>query len=83
MNNDIFTKLSKLAKIMSILGVCTLGINPAFGVMGITVGLVFKYKGVQLENDNVKRLKTAFVLGIISLAMFVIDIIVAVLYVNR
>lgn len=40
MNNDIFTKLSRLAEIMSIIGVCTLGINPAFGVMGITVGQI-------------------------------------------
>lgn len=83
MSNDIFTKLSKLAKIMSILGVCTLGINPAFGVMGITVGIVFKYKGVQLDTDNLKRLKTALILGIISLVMFVVDIIIAVQYVNR
>ena len=83
MNNDIFTKLSKFAKIMSILGVCTLGINPAFGVMGITVGLVFKYKGVQLEADNTKRLKTALILGIISLVLFVIDIIIAVQFINK
>ncbi|MDE5964669.1 MAG: hypothetical protein K2G65_04620, partial [Eubacterium sp.] len=81
MNNDIFTKLSRLAKIMSIIGVCTLGINPAFGVMGITVGLVFKYKGAELDDENKKRLRTAFILGIISLAMFVIDIIIAVQYV--
>lgn len=83
MNNDIFTKLSKLAKIMSILGVCTLGINPAFGVMGITVGIVFKYKGVELNDDNKKRIKTARILGIISLALFIVDIVLAVLYVNR
>lgn len=83
MNNDIFTKLSRLAKIMSIIGVCTLGINPAFGVMGITVGLVFKYKGAELDDENKKRLRTAFILGIISLAMFVIDIIIAVQYVKK
>lgn len=83
MNNDIFTKLSKLAKIMSIIGVCTLGINPAFGVMGITVGLVFKYKGAELDDENKKRLRTARILGIISLVMFAVDIIIAVQYVNR
>ena len=83
MNNDIFTKFSKFAKIMSILGVCTLGVNPAFAVMGITVGIVFKYKGAELDDDNKKRLKTALILGIISLAMFVIDIVIAVFYVNR
>lgn len=83
MNNDIFTKLSRLAKIMSIIGVCTLGINPAFGVMGITVGLVFKYKGAELDDENKKRLKTARILGIISLVMFAVDIIIAVQYVNR
>ncbi|MDE6863429.1 MAG: hypothetical protein K2J41_03485 [Eubacterium sp.] len=83
MNNDIFTKLSRLAKIMSIIGVCTLGINPAFGVMGITVGLVFKYKGAELDDENKKRLTTARILGIISLVMFAVDIIIAVQYVNR
>lgn len=83
MNSDIFTKLSKLAKIMSILGVCTLGINPAFGVMGITVGIVFKYKGAVLDDDNKKRLKTAFILGVISLVMFIVDIVIAVHYVIK
>ena len=83
MNNDFFTKLSSLAEIMSIIGVCTLGINPAFGVMGITVGLVFKYKGAELDDKNKKRLRTARILGIISLVMFAVDIIIAVQYVNR
>lgn len=76
MSNDIFTKLSKFALVMSIVGLCTIGICPAFGVMGITVGLVFKYKGVKLEENNAKKIKIATILGIISLVLFVVDIIV-------
>ena len=51
--------------------------------MGITVGLVFKYKGAELDDKNKKRLRTARILGIISLVMFAVDIIIAVQYVNR
>lgn len=83
MSNDIFTRLSKFAKVMSILGVCTLGLVPAFGVMGITVGVVFKYKGVEPDADNAKRLKTALILGVVSLVLFVIDIIIATKFVNK
>lgn len=77
MNNDIFTKFSRLALVSSILGVCTLGICPAFGVIGITIGLVFRYKGVRLEKDNAKKIKIAAILGILSIVMFIADVIIA------
>lgn len=76
MNNDIFTRLSKLAFVSSIVGVCTLGICPAFGVIGISIGMVFKYKGVKLEKKNAKKIKIAAVLGVLSILMFVCDVII-------
>lgn len=74
MNNEIITRLSKFAFVMSIIGICTLGICPAFAVMGITVGIVMKSKGVSLDKDNAKKIKTAYILGGISLALFAADI---------
>lgn len=80
MNNDIVLRLSKFAMIMSIVGVCTLGICPAFAIMGIVVGLVFKNKGVQLNDVCRRKIKTANILGIISLALFVLDIVLAYIF---
>jgi len=75
MNNEIIVKLSSFAKTMSIIGVCTLGICPAFAMMGIVVGFVFKIKGVALEGKCVKNIKTANIFGAIALLLFVLDII--------
>ena len=80
MNNEIITKLSKFSLIMSILSVCTLGICPAFGIMGITVGIVFKIKGVELNTDCSKKIKAAVIIGIISLILFAVDILLALKY---
>lgn len=80
MNNEIITKLSKFSLIMSILSVCTLGICPAFGIMGITVGIVFKLKGVELNQDCSKKIKAAVIIGIISLVLFAVDILLALKY---
>lgn len=80
MNNEIITKLSKFSLIMSILSVCTLGICPAFGIMGITVGIVFKLKGVELNPDCSKKIKTAIILGVVSLVLFAVDILLALKY---
>lgn len=81
MNNDVVLKLSKFALIMSIISVCILGIWPAFGIMGIAVGLVFRSKGVQLNEDCKKKIKLANILGAVSLVLFVIDIILAYLFI--
>ncbi|MGN1202009.1 MAG: hypothetical protein ACI4RF_01835 [Eubacterium sp.] len=80
MNNDIVSKLSKFAMVMSILGVCTLGICPAFGIMGIAVGLVFKNKGVQLNSECERRIRISNILGAIALVLFAIDIILAYVF---
>ena len=75
MNNDIINRLSKFSFIMSLVGLCTLGICPAFAIMGITVGIVFKNKKVGLSDENSKKIKASAVMGIIALVLFVIDII--------
>lgn len=80
MNHDIVLKLSKFAMIMSILGVCTLGICPAFGIMGIVVGLVFRNKGVQLNAECKKKIKISYILGAVSLLLFAIDIALAYIF---
>lgn len=80
MNNDIIIKLSKFSMIMSIIGVCTLGICPAFGIMGIVVGLVLKSKGVQLNGECKKKIKVSYILGALSLALFAVDIILAYIF---
>ena len=80
MNNDIVSRLSKFAMIMSILGVCTLGICPAFGIMGIAVGLVFRSKGVQLNAECKKKIKISNILGAVSLVLFVADIVLAYIF---
>lgn len=83
MNNDIFTRFSKLAFISSIIGMCTLGICPAFGVIGITIGLVFKYKGVKLEKDNAKKIKIAAILGSVSIIMFAADVVIGLCFYGK
>lgn len=80
MNNDVITKLSKFAMIMSVIGVCTLGICPAFGIMGIAVGLVFRNKGVQLNDDCKKKIRISYILGAVSLVLFIIDIVLACVF---
>lgn len=80
MNDDIILRLSKFAMIMSILGVCTLGICPAFGIMGIVVGLVFRSKGVKLNAVCKKKIKMSAILGAVSLVLFVVDIVLAYIF---
>lgn len=80
MNHDIVLKLSKFAMIMSVLGICTLGICPAFGIMGIVVGLVFRNKGVQLNAECKKKIKISYILGAVSLLLFAIDIVLAYIF---
>lgn len=75
MNNDIINRLSKFSFIMSLVGLCTLGICPAFAIMGITVGIVFKNKKVKLNEENSKKIKASAIMGIIALVLFAVDII--------
>ena len=58
-NPDTINRLCRFAFIMSTIGVLTIGICPAFGVMGIVVGAIFKSKNFPLSDLNEDRVKKA------------------------
>ena len=78
-NPDVIDRLCRFAFIMSTLGVLTVGVCPAFGV----VGTIFKSKKFPLSNLNKDRIKKANFLGIVSLFLFVIDIILLVVFKSK
>jgi len=82
-NPDVIDRLCRFAFIMATLGVLTVGVCPAFGVMGIVVGTIFKSKKFPLSNLNKDRIKKANFLGIVSLFLFVIDIILLVVFKSK
>lgn len=82
MNNDVIEKLCKFAFASSVLGVCTIGVCPAFAMMGIAVGLVFKIKGVKTEGLNKKRLTYSAILGAVALVFFVVDVILLSVFIK-
>lgn len=82
MNNDVIEKLCKFAFVSSVLGVCTIGVCPAFAMMGIAVGLVFKIKGVKTEELNKKRLTYSAILGAVALVFFVVDVILLSVFIK-
>lgn len=80
MENKTIEKLCKFAFASSIIGVCTIGICPAFGVIGVVVGAVLKSKGVQLDELSAKRINYAFIAGCVSFVFFIVDIILLSLF---
>lgn len=82
MENDIIKKLVKFAFISAFIGVVTVGICPAFGIMGITVGLVLKHKGVELDKESAQKIKYSYIMGGVSLVFFVVDIIILMQFVK-
>ncbi len=79
----IIEKLSRFAFTTAIIGVCIIGICPAFGAIGITVPLVLKLKNVEMSSETLSRNKKSLVAGIISLVMFVVDLIAVILLNNK
>ncbi len=77
-NDNIIDKLSRLAFTTAIIGVCTIGICPALGAIGITVPLVLKAKNAEMSAETISRNKKSLVAGIVSLFMFVIDLVIAI-----
>ncbi len=73
-NENILDKISKLAFATAIIGICTVGICPAFGVIGIVAPVVMKSRNAQLSEETKSRNKKAVAAGIISIFMFVVDI---------
>lgn len=82
-NPDTINRLCRFAFIMSAIGVITIGICPAFGVMGIVVGMIFKSKKFPLSDLNEDRVKKAKFLGIVSLILFVVDIIILAVFLPK
>lgn len=83
MNNDILLKLSKFAFVSTVIGVCTIGICPAFAVIGLAIDIVFKQKKVELSHECQVKMRAARILGIAALCMFVVDVTVAALLFGR
>lgn len=80
MNNDIIIKMCSFAFAMSVIGVCTLGICPAFAIMGLSVGIVLKNKGVNLDEKCAKKIKSANILAAAALVLFAADIVLAYIF---
>lgn len=76
-NKHVIKKLCKFSFVNSIIAVCTLGVCPPFGAMAIAVPIVLKNKKVKLDEKTEKMNKKSLILGIISLVLFVIDVIIA------
>ncbi len=80
---SVIDRLCRFAFIMSTIGVLTIGICPAFGVMGIVVGEIFKVKKFELSPLNEDRCKKAKILGVVSLLLFVVDIVILAIYLPK
>ena len=77
MNKTIIDKLARFAQTSAIIGLCLLGICPAFGIMAMVVPAVFKQKGAKLTEENQQLCHRAQIMGAVSLVLFVIDVILA------
>ena len=80
MDKSILNKICNFSYVTGIVAICTLGICPAFAIMAITVGVVLNIKNVSLDKSMQRKLKIARILGIISLVLFVVDIILAYIF---
>lgn len=83
MNNDVLLKLSKFAFVSTVIGVCTIGICPAFAVIGLAIDIVFKQKKVELSHECRVKMRAARILAVAALVMFVIDIVAAFILFGR
>lgn len=79
-NQDVMEKLSTFAFTMSIIGICTIGICPAFAAMGIAVPLVMKQKGVEISKQAQMKNKKAIIGGVIALCLFVVDVVLLLVF---
>lgn len=77
-NENILDKLSRIAFITAIIGVCTIGICPAFAAIGITVPAVMKSKKAQISKETQSRNKKALIAGVIALGMFIVDLVLII-----
>lgn len=82
-NTDPIEKLCSFAFTMSVIGICTIGVCPAFGAMGIAVPVVMKQKGARLTEQQKRKNSKALIGGIISLCLFAVDIVLILLLKNK
>lgn len=82
-NTDVMEKLSTFAFTMSIIGICTIGICPAFAAMGIAVPLVMKQKRVKISKQAEMKNKKAIIGGVIALCLFVVDVILLLIFKDK
>lgn len=82
-NTDPIERLSKFAFTMSIIGICTIGICPAFAAMGIAVPIVMNKKNADLSAQSRSRNKKALIGGIIALCLFVVDVVLVVVFKDK
>lgn len=76
-DNKIIDRICNTAFNLSVIGVCIVGICPAFAFMPIAVDIVLKKKNIKLEGINLSKIKKARFMSAVSLVMFVLDIIIA------
>lgn len=82
-NQDVMEKLSTFAFTMSIIGICTIGICPAFAAMGIAVPLVMKQKGVEISKQAQMKNKKAIIGGVIALCLFIVDVVLLLVFKDK
>lgn len=82
-NLNVMDKLSVFAFTMSIIGICTIGICPAFAAMGIAVPVVMKKKKVEISKQSQIRNRKAIIGGVIALIMFVIDVVLLFVFKDK
>lgn len=75
MDKNIIDKICNTAFTLSVIGVCIAGICPAFAMMAIAIDIVLKQKKVELEGLNLSKINKARFMSVVSLVMFVIDMV--------
>lgn len=75
MDKNIIDKICGTAFTLSVIGVCIVGICPAFAMMAIAIDIVLRQKKVELEGLNLSKIKKARFMSVVSLVMFAIDMV--------
>ncbi len=81
-NENVIYKLSKFAFICSVIGVILIGVLPPLGAAGIAVPLTLKKKNAQVPENAKLYNKYSLILGVVSLIMFVVDIVIALVIIK-
>lgn len=73
-NKNPLEKLASFAFSMGIIGVATIGICPAFGVMAMVVPIIMKTKKAPVSEEVDSKNKKSLFLGSVAVVMFFIDL---------